>query len=43
MTCVERLVKQDHWGRVVEEEGRTLDGRKEKENFHSSVMCINYE
>lgn len=43
MTCVERLVKQDHWGRVVEEEGGALDGRKEKENSHGSMMCIKYE
>lgn len=36
-------MKQDRWGGVDEGGGGTLDGRKEKENSHGSVMCINYK
>lgn len=36
-------MKQDYWDGVDEQGGEALDGRKEKENSHGSVMCINYQ
>lgn len=35
-------MRQDCWGKVDEEGGGALHGRKEKENSHGSGISINY-